>query len=101
MVSSSHLEYFGYARNCSGRKAIKVQGRGWNTSDIFKEFYVFHEFHQYEKAPRYDVLRANETNLEDLQPGNKTCFALFKDKDEVKNSTIYKDLIIISISNRE
>jgi hypothetical protein len=80
MVLKSRLD--GCARNISGRKAIKVQGRGWNANDIFKDFYVFNEI-KHEKAPKYFVMHANETSLEDLQQGQQACFVFLKTKDKV------------------
>jgi hypothetical protein len=66
-----------------GRKAIEVQGRGWSTNDIFRDFFVVNEV-IYKKTSSYDILHANETSLEDFQQGKKACFVLLKVKGKVK-----------------
>jgi hypothetical protein len=83
MILSSRLEYNGGVQNMTKRKAIKVNGRGWSTTDIFRDFFVVNEA-IYKKTPRYDILNANETSLEDVQQGEQACFVLLKVKGEVK-----------------
>jgi hypothetical protein len=57
------------------RKAIRVQGSGWSTNDIFKDFYVINEA-TYSKAPEYVVLDPAEMSLKDLE---QACFAFVKE----------------------
>ena len=83
MILSSRLEYNGGVQNMTKRKAIKVHGRGWSTTDIFRDFFVINEV-IYKKTPRYDILNANETSLGDVQQGEQACFVLLKVKGEVK-----------------
>lgn len=57
------------------RKAIKVQGSGWNTQDFFYDFSVINEA-KYVNAQNYILLTPVETSLDQLE---RACFTFAED----------------------
>jgi hypothetical protein len=70
MVLEHHFWYDDTARN-GGRKVVKINGSGWSTSDVFKDFYAINEA-EYVEAQEY-----TEIDLKQLTPqalDHTTCF---------------------------
>jgi hypothetical protein len=53
------------------RTILKITGSGWNTSDLFKDYFVIHEA-KYVKAQKYTEIDVKQLTIHNLE---HACFA--------------------------
>lgn len=88
VLSSHHL--YDETLQKGEREVVKLQGKGWDIKDLFKEYYVIHE-EKYHELPKYSELKFDDLEYQTILDKVK-CFAFINGVSECVLTATIKNI---------